>query len=676
MAIDYKPDQNKYKDMTPFKTWLIYQINTWGVNNFPFLENDFDQLTNYGMMMKLMKAVDDNINNQNLVEEDMTKLYGAFTELQKYINDYFDNLDIQEEIDNKLDEMAESGELADIIAQYLEVASVLGFDTKASLKSADNLVNGSITRTLGESTYNDGKGSYYKIRTLTSGDVIDDNNILALANFPTLIAEKIAELTVGTDNPIFYGADPTGVLDSSEAIQLCLDNNINKEVTFTCGTYKLESPIEISYNNVYGGINFNNSTLIDESESDYCIGVGTKDHVLNRANSNNLTNRFYNITNLKLQTNSTYGILIDRWFMNTRFDNIDILTSKNGIQIGKLYDNESNKPSDVQLSNFILTNTDMTGNYIGINVIGTDSKFSDGRIYGFKTGINANNNLIQMTNIHFLACNFGESTLNTDYACVKNSYIVMADMCYCDSYPCFIQQTNNNGSIQVTNLFIFSWHDQMSEAAIFDFSKITSANLVPTINYKNIRFNKSGYPANTQVIKLTSNNVNNSNLLAGFNSFDEIRIGDVGLLTNINKDLCLAKKGYYANNYNSIWYANWIPLGYLNIVRGGYAFINVMDDEVGIVSFKLRFNADLSINTVAKLSQTQSGREPALGLVLIDTGVYEVCFAKNKSNLSITTNVLDSIELTKTNSCFITPITTDLYNINATPLSSVDIISS
>lgn len=193
MAIDYKPDQNEYKNMTPFKTWLLYQINTWGVNNFPFLENDFDQLTNYGMMMKLMKALNDNITNQNLVEEDMTKLYEAFTELQTYIDNYFDNLDVQEEIDNKLDEMAKSGELSDIIAQYLRVASVLAFDTKASLKSADNLVNGSITRTLGESSYNDGKGSYYKIRTVTSGDVIDDNNILALANFPTLIAEKIAD---------------------------------------------------------------------------------------------------------------------------------------------------------------------------------------------------------------------------------------------------------------------------------------------------------------------------------------------------------------------------------------------------------------------------------------------------------------------------------------------------
>ena len=657
------------KTLTPFRRFCM----TIGELPTSYIET----MSYYEMLMWFTKYLSDTVipainNNADAV----TELQNLFKELQEYVNDYFDNLDIQTEVDNKLDEMAESGELAEIIAQYLEVASVLGFDTKADLKSADNLVNGSIAKTIGESTYNDGKGSFYKIRTITSGDTIDDNNILALANFPTLIAEKLPTLLVGRENPIFYGADPTGTLDSSEAIQLCIDNNTNKQITFTCGTYKLENPIEISYNNVYGGIDFNNSTIIDETESDYCIGVGTKDHALDHANSNNLTNRFYNISNLKMQSNSTYAILIDRWFMNVRMDNIDILTTKNGIQIGKTYENESNKPSDVQLSNFIITNEDMTGNYTAINIIGTDNKFCDGRIYGFKTGINANNSLVQISNIHFLACNFGDTILNNDYACIKNANIVMSDMCYCDSYPCFIQQSGNNGSIQVSNLFIFSWHDQMSESAIFDFSKITTPNLVPTIKYNNIRFNKSGYPATTQIIKFTTDKPVNSNIVSGFSSYDEIRIGSVNELTNAYKDLALSKKGYFSNNYNSIWYANWIPLGYLNIVRGGYAFINVMDDELGIVSFKVRFNADLSINTVAKISQTQSGRDPALGLKLLDTGVYEVCFAKNKSNLNTTTNVLDSIELTKTNSCYITPITLDLYNVDCSPLSSVDVISS
>lgn len=168
-------------------------MNLQALTNFPYIEKDFDAVTDYELLCLVVDHLNEVIKNSNEQNTVIQNLYNAFVALKDYVDNYFDNLDIQEEIDNKLDEMAASGELSDIIAQYLKVASVLGYDTKASLKSADNLVNGSITRTLGETSYNDGKGSYYKIRTITSGDVIDDNNILALANFPTLIAEKIAD---------------------------------------------------------------------------------------------------------------------------------------------------------------------------------------------------------------------------------------------------------------------------------------------------------------------------------------------------------------------------------------------------------------------------------------------------------------------------------------------------
>lgn len=117
---NFKPDQNEYKNLTPFKMWLVNQINTWGCSNFPFLESDFDKLTNYAMMMKLMKAMNNVIANENKVEEDMTNLFNAFTELQNYINNYFDNLDIQEEINNKLDDMAQDGTLTYLIGNYVE----------------------------------------------------------------------------------------------------------------------------------------------------------------------------------------------------------------------------------------------------------------------------------------------------------------------------------------------------------------------------------------------------------------------------------------------------------------------------------------------------------------------------------------------------------------------------
>lgn len=120
----------------------------------------------------------------------------ALKELQDYVTHYFDNLDVQEEINNKLDQMAESGQLTDIIAQYLQLAGILGYNTVNDMKNATNLVNGSFARTYGLNTYNDGKGAFYKIRPLTSSDVIDGVNIIAVNFSDTLIAEKMPDFNI------------------------------------------------------------------------------------------------------------------------------------------------------------------------------------------------------------------------------------------------------------------------------------------------------------------------------------------------------------------------------------------------------------------------------------------------------------------------------------------------
>ena len=52
-------------------------------------------------------------------------------ELETYMNDYFENLDVQDEINNKLDEMAESGQLADLTdkSHLLQVHAALILQT-------------------------------------------------------------------------------------------------------------------------------------------------------------------------------------------------------------------------------------------------------------------------------------------------------------------------------------------------------------------------------------------------------------------------------------------------------------------------------------------------------------------------------------------------------------------
>lgn len=163
--------------LNPFK-WFVLQ-------NFPFIEADFDALTNYELMCKVVEYLNATITKTNELGEQVETL-----------TNWFNNLDLQDEVDKKLDEMAESGELVELISAYLNTKAILGFDTKASMKSAENLAEGSICRILGVSNYATGDGSYYRIRTLTSGDVIDEDNIVALTNFPTLIAVKIPNKAV------------------------------------------------------------------------------------------------------------------------------------------------------------------------------------------------------------------------------------------------------------------------------------------------------------------------------------------------------------------------------------------------------------------------------------------------------------------------------------------------
>lgn len=50
--------------------------------------------------------------------EAVLELQNLYVELKNYVDNYFDNLDVQEEINNKLDEMAEDGELQEILKPY------------------------------------------------------------------------------------------------------------------------------------------------------------------------------------------------------------------------------------------------------------------------------------------------------------------------------------------------------------------------------------------------------------------------------------------------------------------------------------------------------------------------------------------------------------------------------
>jgi len=78
----------------------------------------------------------------------------------EYINNYFKNLDVQEEINNKLEEMKENGELADIIAAFLKAPNY--YLSVQSMVADTSITNNSVAITASYNTAaNDGSCLYW-----------------------------------------------------------------------------------------------------------------------------------------------------------------------------------------------------------------------------------------------------------------------------------------------------------------------------------------------------------------------------------------------------------------------------------------------------------------------------------------------------------------------------------
>ena len=155
-------------------------FRNWVLQNFPYLENEFDALTDYELFCKMMEYVK-NFAKDN---EDFKK------QLESYEN-YFKNLDVQEEINNKLDEMTEDGTLQEIIESYINLNAIIGFNNIDEMKASTNLINGSYAKVLGYNTSNDNGKNTYLIRTKLNDDIIDNDNLILLNS--GLVAELIKE---------------------------------------------------------------------------------------------------------------------------------------------------------------------------------------------------------------------------------------------------------------------------------------------------------------------------------------------------------------------------------------------------------------------------------------------------------------------------------------------------
>lgn len=120
-----------YKELSYFKRWTL--------ENYPFIEADFDAITDYQLYCKIVEYLNKVIYNEKLTEQAMEELEAEFLKLKEYVDQYLTDItDLKEEV------QAIENSIAVLTQNIIDLNNKIdGVDTKVTnLKTyTDNLVN-------------------------------------------------------------------------------------------------------------------------------------------------------------------------------------------------------------------------------------------------------------------------------------------------------------------------------------------------------------------------------------------------------------------------------------------------------------------------------------------------------------------------------------------------------
>lgn len=287
--------------ISPFRFQLL--------QSFPFIAEDFDQLTEYQLFCKLVEKVNEVIGNENEITKEVND-----------IKEYLETLDLQDEVNEKLDEMAENGTLQEIMAAYLNSRAIFGFDNVDSLKNATNLINGSYAKTLGFYEKNDGGSATYKIRTITNDDTVDNMTIIALNDETNnLIAELIIPNKLNLKS---LGCKADNETDETDIIEKALE--ISNYIIIPDGTIIISNPILVPSNTTIEGIGeakIKASSIFNVAN--YRVMFVNEKHEMSVASDTNI--HFKNLTIENTNESSGHdGLIHFRGVTNSNIENVKI----------------------------------------------------------------------------------------------------------------------------------------------------------------------------------------------------------------------------------------------------------------------------------------------------------------------------------------------------------------
>ena len=203
---DFTPERGNYIPLKPFRYWcqkilpLVYD----------------DSLSYYELLCKVVDFLNKSMEDVETLNEDVTSVYASFSELQDYVNNYFENLDVQEEINNKLDEMADSGELDSIVSNIFGDLKSEISDLQTQINTTNSRINQLETTpgsTSGDAALNDIKIGWDSTNYNSPGDAVREQSKKAYMkgmNFagiiysqPPVISRNDRTLTIKKDTLIY-----------------------------------------------------------------------------------------------------------------------------------------------------------------------------------------------------------------------------------------------------------------------------------------------------------------------------------------------------------------------------------------------------------------------------------------------------------------------------------------
>ena len=427
----------------------------------------------------------------------------------------------------------------------------------------------------------------------------------ARADADTALGGRIDEIT--KSDPIYYGADPTGVTDSTTAIQAAINANKGESVSFTPGKYKISAAIETPWPfadrvSLYG----NGAVLFASEAIDAAFKIGNIDNPVDDS-QNNYTKGFNAVENFIVDgTNIETGVIVTRFTQAVRIFGMNLQGCKNGINIYPT--NDGSGSSDTEILNCVIVGRgESEAGSFGVRFGGSDSKITGCRIYKFESGCLALGAGNFYSNVHWVK----------NYYSIKTTYCDdIVNNCFFDSQKVGIYQSGSaDTTCRVTNCRFLN--DSGYDYAWFDFSNHVTGKCAPVITDNIFGFSAPAANQGATGMKLPTTLTNvHSTMFLGLSNIEHNIISTDANYVNVYDPLFMfSNANEYQQTYSGFTFTanTWYKVGAFFITSG--------------LSATVRF----SIATKQLEVEVNAGSGPIAPVVIQNLNSFPSCSIGSKS---------------------------------------------